>query len=578
MQITRLQNSTNKTQHLLTPSIINEFHATFNTEANNVQRVAQNAITHASLSKIVVNPHRADELHATFSDELDINTTASDQKQSGRCWLFSFLNVLRAHTIKKYNLDPSFEFSQSYVFFWDQFEKCNLFLHHMWMLRDKPTDDPVVREMLKEPLSDGGQWHMIQNIVSKYGVVPHHCMGESYQANQTDKMTNLLCTRLREFAHALRTQPGVSEEQLPNRLKPMLYEIYTVLCVFLGEPPSTVKWEFHPLNDDNSDGNETCKKNMNTCVRGISLRRSSKKTTTITKKPYIESETLTPLEFYKTYVDFPMNDYVTVINYPHSERPFHRRFVVRYLNNMVGGRVSELYNLPIQSLKTIARRSIDAGEPVWFCSDVDKDFSSKYSILDPCAFQYSPIFGSQCSPHAWDKGARMAYKDGTPNHAMVLRGYHLPRPERSPRVSSKKNNGLIQRNALLRTTQRATNSQYALPMNNSSAKKRLDNNKSKSKSKLKIKTLKTLGGKNTSKMTTTQTTDQPTRWLVENSWGDAAGNDGHLVMSNMWFDRHVYEIAVHKRHLEGLWREKPNQDVITLELWDVFGSLFTTKS
>ena len=197
------------------------FRNDFNAQSNTVQHVAKNAITHTNLSKALINPARADKLHATFSDELDINTKVSDQKSSGRCWLFSFLNVLRAHTVHKYDLDSSFEFSQNYLFFWDQFEKCNYFLHLMWELREQSTDEEHVRQLLKEPLSDGGQWHMIQNIINKYGVIPDHCMEETYQSNNTERMTGILCGRLREFAHDLRTKTIQNVNQTIDQIRSM---------------------------------------------------------------------------------------------------------------------------------------------------------------------------------------------------------------------------------------------------------------------------------------------------------------------------------------------------------------------
>ena len=555
------------------------FRARYNDENNAVQHVARNAVTHASPSKVLVDPRRADALHDTFSDELDITTKTSDQQQSGRCWLFSFLNVLRAHMVHKYELDAGFEFSQSYLFFWDQFEKCNLFLHYMWTLRDKPTDDPHVREMLKEPLSDGGQWAMIQNLVDKYGVVPKHCMGESYQANSTERLTTVLCGRLREHAHTLRTLKDVSQKD--ERVREMLYEVYCVLCVFLGEPPQTIRWEYNPTSE-NWAKNEWKKKtsrdnpakthktspakpshnvaakhadNKPKTARATVKKPAKPSHTGVDKKPFVASKTYTPVEYYKQCVKLPIHDYVTVIHYPHADRPFNRRFTVKYLNNMVGGRDAELYNVRLDTLKTVTRRSIDAGEPVWFCADIGKDVSTKYGILDPQAFNYKDIF--RYDPHAWDKGTRMMYKDGTPNHAMVLRGYHVE-PKTRPTPS---------------TTSHTAKAHGERRRSTSKAHGERRRSTSKAHGERRRSTKKQTGGG--AHNTPSTRNDPPTsRWLVENSWGEFSGKDGNLVMSDQWFDRHVYEVAVHKRHLKGVWHEPPKSKVITLEMWDVFGSLF----
>ena len=555
------------------PELLATFRARYNDENNAVQHVARNAVTHASPAKVLVDPRRADALHDTFSDELDITTKTSDQQQSGRCWLFSFLNVLRAHMVHKYELDAGFEFSQSYLFFWDQFEKCNLFLHYMWTLRDKSTDDPYVREMLKEPLSDGGQWAMIQNLVDKYGVVPKHCMGESYQANNTERLTAVLCGRLREHAHTLRTLKDVSQKD--ERVREMLYEVYCVLCVFLGEPPQTFRWEYNPTSE-NWAKNEWKKKkttttsatkshktatataksshNVTRAAKHVAAHNKATPTTAkkthkpshtgVDKKPFVASKTYTPVQFYKQCVKLPIHDYVTVIHYPHAKRPFDRRYTVKYLNNMVGGRDAELFNVRLDTLKTVTRRAIDAGEPVWFCADIGKDVSTKYGILDPQAFNYKDIF--RYDPHGWDKGTRMMYKDGTPNHAMVLRGYHV-----EPRVTKP-------------ATTRANRSQRALRSSSSSS----------SKTRRARKPLRTIKQTPAQKKPPPQKQPPASRWLVENSWGEYSGKDGNLVMSDQWFDRHVYEVAVHKRHLKGVWHEAPDAKTITLEMWDVFGSLF----
>jgi bleomycin hydrolase len=562
----------------LDPDTLQKYRNDFNASSNASQQVAMNAITHTSLSKALINPQRANTLHTTFSNELDVSTKISDQKQSGRCWIFSFLNVLRAHTIHQYDLDASFEFSQTYTFFWDQFEKCNLFLHYMWELRDKPTDNEYVREMLKEPLSDGGQWHMLQNVVLKYGIVPKYCMEETYQSNNTERMTGVLCGLLREFAKDLRTRPV---QNIQQTIEPMMYKVYSILCMFLGEPPQTIQWEYNPSSENwakeqwkkskgktskrntvpttsskesRGVGDKAKRKGTATVRNSRKSRRSSASGTSasthnqesIDMKPYEISKELTPLEFFDTIVQFPIEDYVTVIHYPHPDRPFHRTFTVKYLNNVVNGRESKLYNVDMQSFKTVTARSIDHGEPVWFCADVGKDISTKHGLMDPVAFDYQRVF--RFDPHGWDKGQRMEYKDGVPNHAMVLRGYHQCAASNSNR------------------------NEHTEPP----ASRRKSARKSKSKDRR--------SSRASTSSTTATTTPEPTtkktpyeRWLVENSWGEYSGKDGNLVMSDEWFDRHVYEVAVHKKHLKGVWKGKPTDEDTVLEPWDVFGSLFVVR-
>lgn len=585
----------------ITPKTLEKFRNDFNAQTNTVQHVAKNAITHTSLSKALINPSRADKLHTAFSDELDINTKISDQKSSGRCWLFSFLNVLRAHTVHKYDLDSSFEFSQNYLFFWDQFEKSNYFLHTMWELRDRPTDEEHLRIMLKEPLSDGGQWHMIQNIVNKYGVVPDHCMEETYQANRTENMTGILCGRLREFAKELRTKTIQNANQT---IQTMMYEIYCVLCMFLGEPPKTIQWEYNPSSENwaKEQWKQTTQakittqkqnKKKHTFASHTHSVSSSKKLSHITtqkhrdettpkskssttshsthlgidKKPFEQSVAMTPVEFYNKYVQFPLDDYITIIHYPNQNRPFQRRFTVKFLNNMVDGRESDLHNVNMYDFKVLTRRSIDAGEPVWFCADVGKDASTKFGILDPIAFNYQNVLNFD--PHSWDKGTRMEYKDGVPNHAMVIRGYHIDNkkdncPHRQSTKSiafPKSTRHISQSRATKKRSVSATTNKARTSRKGSTSKETATNTQLKA------------GAHSSTNSDKKEFECNVQRWLVENSWGEYSGKDGNLVMSDEWFDRHVFEIAIHKKHLKGIWKEQKNA-IIELEMWDVFGSLF----
>lgn len=594
-----------ETLHQPGTTVLADFRAEYNAENNRIQHVARNAITHASVSKVLVDPRKADQLHATFSDELDVDTKISDQQSSGRCWIFSFLNVLRAHFIHEYDLPAHFEFSQAYLFFWDQFEKCNQFLRYIWELKDEPSDHPVVRELLKEPISDGGQWHMLQNLVAKYGVVPKHCMGESKQANATDRMTSTLAGKLREYAHHLRTRT-IADGQLEDTLRPMLYTLYSILCVFLGEPPAKIQWEYNPSAENfvkrkfkkhysqrkgKTEAAASRHKSVNTTTGGVGAHRRKSATSTarvsrsstarrasssltgpsepyhIDKKPFEQSPVYTPLEFYEAFVKVPIDEYVTVIHYPHPDRPFHRRFQVKYLNNMVGGRESELHNLPMDEMKEIAVRALDAGEPIWFCADIGKDTSIKYGILDPDAMDYRNVF--KTDPHGWDKGLRMEYKDGTPSHAMALRGYHIDAPQEGEATANKGQGKKGKLASSKRASRRSVKQTHVARRGGGLAPYTC-----------KHRTHKHKGGQAATKPTTPTAHAvkphvvhrAPSRWLVENSWGDYIGKDGNLVMSDAWFDRHVYEIAVHKRHLLRAPDKKP---IIKLEMWDVFGSLFT---
>ena len=477
---------------------------------NQISNIARNAITHVSVKKVIINPERVDSLHETFSNELDVSTNVSDQNSSGRCWIYSFVNVLRMHMVNKYSLSSEFELSQSYLFFWDQFEKSYYFLRLMMQFSNKSLDNEYVRFFLGTPISDGGQWHMLQNIVKKYGVVPEHSMTETYQSKNTKHLNLILCSKLREFAYQIRENfDEMTQLQRKDELKKMLNVVFNILVIFLGEPPQKISWEYYKSDSDNKNNN------------------SSK----ISFKNFKHSEKLTPVDFFNKYVNkgLEIEKYACVINYPSKNRPFQKIYEVEYLNNINEGGPSKMLNLPIDRLKELSKKSIDSGQPIWFASDVSKDASIKYGVLDPIAVDYSSIFDKR--PYSLPKGIRMMYKDGTPDHAMVLKGYHL-----------ENNNSNISE------------------LKRKKSKRKSINSKSKSNRKKS-------GGDS-------KTNIKPSKWLVENSWGDYYGKNGYLVMSNEWFDKHVYTIAIHEKHLLAVEKKVLKEKPILLKPWDTFGNLF----
>ena len=199
--------------------------------------LAANSIN--SLSTTAYNPAVNDK---HFSNKVK-SSGITDQQHSGRCWLFTGLNVMRARAIAKFDLGD-FQFSQSYCFFYDQLEKCNLFLQATIDNASKPMDDKLVEWLFQNPLSDGGQFTGIQDIVSKYGLVPAEVMPESFNANNTSKMAQILKSQLREWGLQLRKAAAAGEKKaaLAKRKTEMLKTVYHILAVCLGEPPVEFSW------------------------------------------------------------------------------------------------------------------------------------------------------------------------------------------------------------------------------------------------------------------------------------------------------------------------------------------------
>ena len=289
----------------ISEDMLNELRAGYT--ATEAQKAARNALAVNPISELSVNADNLAMIDTHFSHRVKTKGI-TDQQQSGRCWLFTGLNVLRAKMIDEQGL-PSMEFSQNYLFFYDQLEKCNLFLQGVIDTRHLPMDDRQVEWLFKNPLNDGGQFTGVSNLVMKYGVVPAEVMPENYQSNNTAAMSSLLKLKLREFGLQLRNQ---KDRRAPVALKAeMLTEIYSMLARCLGVPPTEFEWSRQDAN-----GN------------------------------IVETKRYTPKSFYEEYfggMDLE-KDFVMIMNDP--SREYHKVYEIEYDRHVYDGDNWLYLNLP----------------------------------------------------------------------------------------------------------------------------------------------------------------------------------------------------------------------------------------
>ena len=227
--------------HDITNEVLTEFSTAFS--SNPVNRIAMNAVTSAGLLAASKNPMAQRESRHSYSISLE-QGEITNQKQSGRCWMFAALNTFRFEVMKNLNL-KTFELSQNYTLFYDKLEKSNYFLESILETLDEPTQGRLISFLLSAPLGDGGQWDMLCNLVRKYGVVPKEAMPETVSSSATREMTAALTRKLREDACRLRKAyaDGSTLDELRKKKEAMMEEIYRVLCICLGEPPKTFDLE-----------------------------------------------------------------------------------------------------------------------------------------------------------------------------------------------------------------------------------------------------------------------------------------------------------------------------------------------
>lgn len=373
--------------------IISKFSKKFNSKKSNI--IAKNAISSTSLETIALNRDVVQSINPTFYKRINSDVEVTNQNNSGRCWIFSFLNIIRLKMIEKYNLDEKFEFSQNYLFFWDQFEKTNYFLHNIYNTLDCKNNSRLISILLKEPVQDGGQWNMIVNLVNKYGVIPKDVMEETHQSNNTEKMTELINAKLIKFAHYIREKQTKRDKKTKEEtISEMLYQIYTILVMFLGEPPKNFVWKYYSQSKKYCKGTKKQKK----------LPR------------------LTPLEFYKEYVPFNVNDKIVLINAPMKNKKYYNIYTVDYFNNMVNGEEIRYLNVPMDVIIKSTKKSIDNDEAVWFGCNVSKYLSNEHGLFDDKIYDFQTIFGFNIE---LDKGYGLEYFQSILNHAMIFKGYDI---------------------------------------------------------------------------------------------------------------------------------------------------------
>lgn len=340
------------------------------------QKAIKNALASNSISTLAINSENLTMCDTHFSHRV-ITKGITDQQSSGRCWLFTGLNVLRAKMIAKYDL-PSFEFSQNYCSFYDLLEKSNLFLQAIIDTRELPLDDRKVDWLLRNPLSDGGQFTGVSNLIMKYGVVPKSAMSETYQSNNTSQMSMILKLKLREFALELRE---LKPSKAAERKEAMLTDVYRVLVECLGVPPTEFEWTHY-----DKEGN------------------------------VVSSKSYTPKSFYEEYVgeDLEQN-YVMIMNDP--SREYGKVYEIEYDRHVYDGENWLYVNLPIERVKEMAIASIKDNTAMYFSCDVGKFIDRSKGTLDLANMDYASLFRTDFPMNK--KQRIQTYASGS-SHAMTL--------------------------------------------------------------------------------------------------------------------------------------------------------------
>ena len=416
----------------------------------------QNAVVRVGIEEVALDNDVVTSLSTAVSHRLD-DWKVTNQKKSGRCWLFAALNLVRSGTRRKLGL-KDFEFSQNYAMYYDKLERANYFFESVIQTSDLDADDRLIAFLMTNVLDDGGQWDMIVNLFSKHGVVPKSVMPETQSSSSTDRMNTTLKSLARQGAASLRelANKGAESVELDAAKHELLTEIHAVLSIHLGTPPAQFDWQW--MDDD---------------------------------KQFHRDGILTPQAFYAKYVDIDLDEYVCLVDDPREEHAKGETLTVEHLGNVIDGRPVRYLNVDIDLAKQLAMETILDGEPVWFGCDCDPQSQDKLGLWDGKLYDLAGVYGADFT---MDKQARVRNHESAMTHAMLLTGVDV-------------------------------------------------------------------------------VDGRPTRWRVENSWGNEHGDEGFYIMTSSWFDEYVFEVVVNVKRLSPELQAALKAEPRVLPAWDPMGAL-----
>ena len=368
----------------ITPAMMQEISASY--QSTPADKALRNAIGANDIRKLALNQENRQAMDTYFSVKVN-SKGITDQQSSGRCWLFTGLNVMRAKAIAKYNLS-SCEFSQVYSFFYDQLEKANLFLQGVIETAKQPMDSRQVEWLFKNPLSDGGTFTGVADVVGKYGLVPKEAMPETYSSENTSRISSLITLKLREEGLRLRqlAAEGKGKSQLQKEKTATLGTVYRMLTLAFGVPPTEFDYTVRDAQG----------------------------------KP-LAVEHHTPKSFFEKYGDPQLlGSYVMLMNDP--TREYYKVYEIDYDRHSYDGHNWRYVNLPIEEIKEMAIASLKDSTMMYFSCDVGKCLNSERGLLDLNNYDYGALMGTQFT---MDKKQRIQTFASGSSHAMTLMAVDL---------------------------------------------------------------------------------------------------------------------------------------------------------
>jgi bleomycin hydrolase len=385
----------------LTPDILTKLREGYEMSAGD--RACHNAVTNNDVNSLALNRAVVRGDDGYFSHRIK-SQGITNQKKSGRCWMYAALNVLRPQVIRDHGM-AEFEFSTTYLQFWDKLEKANLFLESVIELRDADFLDRDWAVISKCITEDAGWWNYVVDLIGKYGVVPASAMPETHSGTHTETLNHILGRLLRARAVRLleRHADGADLEALRAGKHEALREVYRFLVINLGEPPTEFEWRYRRRNPSGGTAQDPVADMKN-----------------VAEEDLTPLERHTPQSFSRKYLGTSLTDFVCLYNDPHTEMGRHYGF--DRACNIAGSKCMHFVNIDIAPMKKIAVTAVLANEPLWFAVNMDIDQSEKLGLMEHQLFDYEMLFGIDLTV---SKADRTRFHVGVSNHAMALMGVDL---------------------------------------------------------------------------------------------------------------------------------------------------------
>lgn len=350
-------------------------------ESDPMAKYLQNSLVRHDLKEVYTNRDALLVNQLCFPDNPKIGDVMA-QKQSGRCWMFAELNVLRSELMRKKEMPETFRFSVPYLYFFDKLERANFFLERILMNKGRNAQGEIDRFMFYSPLGEGGQWYMMVNLIEKYGMVPERCMPETYHSENTQQFCAVLNKIVRNGAVQIinNMESGADEMVLLQIKEKCLASVYEVLCGCLGTPPEKFRYEYKD-----------------------------------TKGEYHMLE-MTPQEFANDFCECHFDDYVYVVDVPGKNRPYHKTFTLENCGN-IWGKNGLYYNLSMEEIKPMLLAQLADGETIWFGCDCMNDMDRASGMMIDGLYDYQGLFGVE---YELSREEMLDYCESGSNHDMVI--------------------------------------------------------------------------------------------------------------------------------------------------------------